>query len=703
MPRIPLYNQGQGPTQRLATGQLSQRADVGAFTAPGRALAQFGQEASQIAFNFGMAERDKQDKDAVEANKIAFRQASEDFRKNNKTDNYEEFKDKYSAWQQGWIQNNTKNFSSRRKRLVVNAINPIAGVENLQGQNEAFRLSEANGTQAMNDTLKKNINIIASFPIDSVEHQAALKENEDIHRRNKTLGRSLVYSPEGEKLEIANKTFKNNIDDADSIEKLNAIKEKIDKSKLPIENIIALKSAADKKLDYYQTGAKIELDDEVADLQVNALSNGIETNQINSLQQKYIKTYGEVEGKVKFADTKKKLIIAKNVYSKYKAVEFSSFTKKTQAINEAFLEVESAPLDQKEEKQIEAIELQKKILADNNFISKDPVQFILNKNRGREFTSFARVTEQKKLGLSRKEIKLYTNNEMSRIKTEYDSLDTANQKREYLVNLKNKNQGFEEYLFPQMFANGFGYAENLIMLNDADPLNESLLASVGFVPQANIGASLKKDFNELAILVTGEFQDFSKSIQGDPMIGSVLSANGRSGSAEQIQTVIIDLAKYLKSKSPQEDNNTIVDKAMSIINSNYDIEKINNGYVRIPKNLDTSLITDRLKKIITSRDFVKTKVLLQGNLQPESYKKLSSFSWVTNDDETGVRLINTNAGGSSVLGKDNKPIELSFQSILEAEKSKLEDEEKTKEAFNAELRKRKYGGRKNLSEVTGSE
>jgi len=694
MPRIPLYNQGQGPTQRLATGQLSQRADVGAFTAPGRALAQFGQEASQIAFNFGMAERDKQDKDAVDANKIAFRQASEDFRKNNKTDNYEEFKDKYSAWQQGWIQNNTKNFSSRRKRLVVNAINPIAGVENLQGQNDAFRLSETNGTQFMNDTLKKNINIIASTPVESVEHQTALKENADIHRRNRTLGRSLVYSPEGEKLEIANKTFKNNIDDADSIEKLNALKPIIDKSKLPIENIIALKSAIDKKLDYYQTGAKIELDDEVADLQVNALSNGIETNQINSLQQKYIKTYGEVEGKVKFADTKKKLIIAKNVYSKYKGVEFSSFTKKTQAINEAFLEVESAPLDQKEEKQIEAIELQKKILADNNFISKDPVQFILNKNRGKEFTSSARVTEQKKLGLSRKEIKLYTNNEMSRIKVEYDSLTTANQKREYLIKLKNQNKDFEEYLFPQMFANGFGYAENLIMLNDADPLNESLLASVGFVPQANLAASLKKDFNELATLVTGEFQDFSKSIQGDPMIGSVLSANGRSGSADQIQTVIIDLAKYLKSKSPQEDNNTIVDKAMSIINSNYDIEKINNGYVRIPKGVgDTSLIKDRLRKIITSRDFVKTKVLLQGNLQPESYKKLSSFSWVTNDDETGVRLINTNAGGSSVLGKDNKPIELSFQSILTTEKKKLDDAQKSKEAFNAEIIKRKYRGR----------
>ena len=66
MPRIPLYNQGAGPTQRLATGQLSQRADVGAFTAPGQATASFANSAGQIAFNFGLAEQRKQDEDAVQ-------------------------------------------------------------------------------------------------------------------------------------------------------------------------------------------------------------------------------------------------------------------------------------------------------------------------------------------------------------------------------------------------------------------------------------------------------------------------------------------------------------------------------------------------------------------------------------------------------------------------------------------------------------
>ena len=54
MPRIPLYNQGLGPSVRSAVGQLSPRASEGAFTAPGRAVADFASNAQQIAFNFGM-------------------------------------------------------------------------------------------------------------------------------------------------------------------------------------------------------------------------------------------------------------------------------------------------------------------------------------------------------------------------------------------------------------------------------------------------------------------------------------------------------------------------------------------------------------------------------------------------------------------------------------------------------------------------
>lgn len=60
MPRIPLYNEGTGPTQGLAAGQLSPRASTAAFTAPGRAFAGFQQtlsKAGKVAADFELAQQ----------------------------------------------------------------------------------------------------------------------------------------------------------------------------------------------------------------------------------------------------------------------------------------------------------------------------------------------------------------------------------------------------------------------------------------------------------------------------------------------------------------------------------------------------------------------------------------------------------------------------------------------------------------------
>ena len=57
MPKIPLYNQGMGSAVSLEAQRLSPRADVGAFTAPGRALAGLAEQTGDIAFRFGQAEK----------------------------------------------------------------------------------------------------------------------------------------------------------------------------------------------------------------------------------------------------------------------------------------------------------------------------------------------------------------------------------------------------------------------------------------------------------------------------------------------------------------------------------------------------------------------------------------------------------------------------------------------------------------------
>lgn len=58
MPKIPVYQQQVG----LAVGSLGPRASSAAFEAPGRATAALAQQAGQIAFQFGMAEKEAETK-----------------------------------------------------------------------------------------------------------------------------------------------------------------------------------------------------------------------------------------------------------------------------------------------------------------------------------------------------------------------------------------------------------------------------------------------------------------------------------------------------------------------------------------------------------------------------------------------------------------------------------------------------------------
>ena len=55
--KIPMYNKGMGQAVATPAGKVSPRADIGAFAAPGQAAAQFANQAGQIAFQFGMAEK----------------------------------------------------------------------------------------------------------------------------------------------------------------------------------------------------------------------------------------------------------------------------------------------------------------------------------------------------------------------------------------------------------------------------------------------------------------------------------------------------------------------------------------------------------------------------------------------------------------------------------------------------------------------
>ena len=194
MARIPLYNQGRGTTQQLATGSLSPSANVGAFTAPGQATAAFANSAGQIAFNFGQAEQRKQDEDAIQKTNLKFVEDSTQYIRDNPTDNTQTFKTNFNKWKDDWIDKNTNNFSSRRKRLVLNRVNRSVSLKNLEGQQRAYNLGEFNATNLGNQQLEKNLDIMVNFPPDSVEFISAESDKNLIFDNNKKYGRSYKYN-----------------------------------------------------------------------------------------------------------------------------------------------------------------------------------------------------------------------------------------------------------------------------------------------------------------------------------------------------------------------------------------------------------------------------------------------------------------------------------------------------------------------------
>ena len=194
MARIPLYNQGRGTTQQLATGSLSPSANVGAFTAPGQATAAFANSAGQIAFNFGQAEQRKQDEDAIQKTNLKFVEDSTQYIRDNPTDNTQTFKTNFNKWKDDWIDKNTNNFSSRRKRLVLNRVNRSVSLKNLEGQQRAYNLGEFNATNTTNQELDKLNDIMQNFPPDSAEYISAESDKNLIFDNNKKYGRRYKYN-----------------------------------------------------------------------------------------------------------------------------------------------------------------------------------------------------------------------------------------------------------------------------------------------------------------------------------------------------------------------------------------------------------------------------------------------------------------------------------------------------------------------------
>lgn len=224
MPTIPLYNKGLGPGVELAAQRLSPEASTAAFTAPGRALAGFAEQAGDVAFRFGMAERNSQDKrilkeENLSANEFFTNKVLQDQSTDTDTAkaNMKSYREKYLAGL------DTKGYNSRRMELVMQEVDAVFGQKNIAAQQNAFNRHLKLATDTDNEAIDVNLQSLKVYEPGTPEHDLALASIGDIFANAKEEGRTLNKTERDVEQEAILGRAQNRFNAANTVDEVNTI------------------------------------------------------------------------------------------------------------------------------------------------------------------------------------------------------------------------------------------------------------------------------------------------------------------------------------------------------------------------------------------------------------------------------------------------------------------------------------------------
>ncbi len=241
--RIPLYNKGLGPTVELAVGQSGPRASQATFTAASRAQAQFADQAGQIAFQFGMAEK-KRETDRV-ANEEATRIQGEadDFLLNNQDTETAVFTDNFTKFQNDQLNkiNALPNLTTQQKADVASRASRLMAGKLAAGKQNTFNRGQARSSDATNDFLAANIAEMGTLAPTDPRYQELLTQNVEEINKGIANGLKINYTQTSMQLAVTSRNYFNKIQAATTTGDLDAIQEdlKTDKT-LPTKTFQAL-------------------------------------------------------------------------------------------------------------------------------------------------------------------------------------------------------------------------------------------------------------------------------------------------------------------------------------------------------------------------------------------------------------------------------------------------------------------------------
>lgn len=199
MPKIPLYNEGRGQAVSLATGSLGPRASSAAFEAPSQAMARLGGQVSQIAFEFGMREKQQQTKAAILDYETSIKEEAKDFIRNDTSTYTSEFEGKFNTFKADRLDRikNDTSLTNSQKTAVQQSVQSMLAHQTLVGKQESHNRGLMRNGQVYMNTLDSNQKMMATLDTSDPAYMRMDAQNKQIFADAMLTGIKLPTTEQG--------------------------------------------------------------------------------------------------------------------------------------------------------------------------------------------------------------------------------------------------------------------------------------------------------------------------------------------------------------------------------------------------------------------------------------------------------------------------------------------------------------------------
>ena len=681
MPKIPLYNQGQGSVVKMATGPLSRAVDRSAFTAPGRALSSLAQTAGNIAVEFGLAEK-RAETDRVYNEKLTqYSAAADELIANPKSRTVEGFNIESGEFRRKALEdvNGMSSLTKSQKAQITSSLGKALDRKITVGRGRVFDKQQSERAAIMD----KGIEALMSDAADKSMRDVVLKDISVLMDSAQQQGLNISYDMKSvnyeiDKLDILAESTQENLP-------LSYHKEKREQI-LNGEGVYSKYSAAERetlaskvgsRINYLEGEAIAEANSDAKDLTARTLATGDDSGS-RELEARF-RSLGQFEAAENLAFN---TIVNKKVFNEFDAIKMANPTTIATSLREAEQRWRNSTGDQAAENLAVYQKLNEQVTAMKEAISADPVAYI-ESVAGKTLSPAERVEKQRMLGLQDFQISPFSKSEFNQLKVELENLDAVEsiQRLEQFFAPYAGDKEMENMALRQAMKNGMTYAQNIALANPLNPRATDLL-NAEKRDQTQIDATLKamnEDKATIRAAVVGQLDDWSKSVIGGTTDGYLnrMGSAGRLAAVDETQKAVIKLAEVYVTAGM--DVSAAAKAAANMITDKYVFQTGRGGSsVRMPSTLSDQ--SGQIMNVLDQRLFEDK--YLEGTVMPNKpdatpeettqyIKEIRSEGrWITSTDDSGVYLVDKL--GNMVLKKvpvngvmTEMPITINFREAAE--------------------------------------